>query len=162
MQHIRSHPSFPIHGPEHHALVPAVILAALRNSGPPVTDAQITTAIERGQSIAGGACAFFGACGAALGAGIAVSVLTGATPLDGENRRFIQQMTRSVLGDIAAYDAARCCQRDAWLAIRALSKLLPEKMGITLTATAPIVCSQFAKNKECIHNRCPLWPKRPD
>jgi MoaA/NifB/PqqE/SkfB family radical SAM enzyme/ubiquinone/menaquinone biosynthesis C-methylase UbiE len=161
MQHIRSHPGFPIHGPEHHALVPAVILAALRNSGTPVTDAQILTAIERGQTIAGGACAFFGACGAALGAGIAVSMLTGATPLDGEKRRFIQQTTRSVLEDIAGYDAARCCQRDSWLAIRALSKLLAEQMGVTLTAAAAISCSQLGKNRECIRQRCPLWPGRP-
>ena len=77
--------------------------------GNPLTDEQILTAIERGHTIAGGACAFFGACGAAIGAGIAVSVLTGATPLDGEKRRFIQQVTQSVLGDIAAYSAPRCC-----------------------------------------------------
>lgn len=114
MQHIRSHPSFPIHGPEHHALVPAVILTALRNSGAPVTDEQILTAIQRGQSVAGGACAFFGVCGAAAGADIAVSILTGATSLDGKKHRFVQQMTRSILGDIAAYDATRCCQRDSW------------------------------------------------
>jgi MoaA/NifB/PqqE/SkfB family radical SAM enzyme/ubiquinone/menaquinone biosynthesis C-methylase UbiE len=160
MQHIRSHPSFPIHGPEHHAMVPAVILTALRNSGVSVTDDQISTAIERGRTIAGGACAFFGACGAALGAGIAISLITGATPLDGEKRRFIQQVTRSVLKEIAAYDAARCCQRDSWLAIRALSKLLAEKMGITLTAVAPIACSQFKGNRECIHQECPLWPSK--
>jgi len=160
MQHIRSHPNFPIHGPEHHSLVPAVILTALGNSGSPVTDKQILTAIERGKTIAGGACAFFGACGAAVGAGIAVSILTGATPLDGKKRRFIQQVTGSVLSEIAAYDAPRCCQRDSWLALRALSKLLAEKMNIQLTADAPIVCSQFAENKECIHGKCPLWPRR--
>jgi hypothetical protein len=160
MQHIRSHPSFPIHGPEHHSLVPAVILATLRNSGTPVTDEQILKAIERGKTIAGGACAFFGACGAAVGAGIAVSVLTGATPLDGEKRRFIQQATGSVLAEIAAYDAPRCCQRDSWLALRALSKLLAEEMGISLATAAPIACSQFAENKECIHESCPLWPRR--
>jgi hypothetical protein len=158
MQHIRSHPSFPVHGPEHHSLVPAVILTCLRNSGVSVTDEQILTAAERGQSIAGGACAFFGACGAALGGGIAIAVLTGATPLDGEKRRFVQQATRSVLGDIAAYDAARCCQRDSWLALRALSKWMAERMGISLEAAARVACSQFADNRECIHRQCPLWP----
>jgi hypothetical protein len=160
MQHIRSHPSFPVHGPEHHAMVPAVILTALRNSGTSVTDEQILTAIERGRTIAGGACAFFGACGAALGAGIAISLVIGATPLDGKKRQFIQQVTRSVLDEIAAYDAARCCQRDAWLAIRALSKLLADKMEITLKATAPIACSQFRENRECIRRQCPLWPSK--
>jgi len=160
MQHIRSHPRFPIHGPEHHALVPAVILTALRNSGTPVTDTQLLTAIERGETIAGGACAFLGVCGAAVGAGIAASILTGATPLDGKKRRFVQLTTRSVLGEIAAYDAARCCQRDSWLALRATSKLLAEKMGITLKADTPAACGQYTENRECIHHRCPLWPRR--
>jgi MoaA/NifB/PqqE/SkfB family radical SAM enzyme/ubiquinone/menaquinone biosynthesis C-methylase UbiE len=158
MQHIRAHPRFPIHGPEHHALVPAVILTALRNSGNDISDGQILTAIERGQTIAGGACAFFGACGAAMGAGIAMSLLMGATPLDGEKRKFVQQATHSVLGEIAAWDAARCCQRDGWLALRAVSKLLAQKMGMSLTTEAGIVCRQFGENKECIHGRCPLWP----
>ncbi|OPY59310.1 MAG: hypothetical protein A4E57_04742 [Syntrophorhabdaceae bacterium PtaU1.Bin034] len=67
MQTIRSHPRFRIHGPEHHSLVPAVILTALRNGGDTITDEQIMTAVQRGQTIAGGACAFLGACGAAVG-----------------------------------------------------------------------------------------------
>ena len=48
MQRIRSHPHFPVHGPEHHSLVPAVILAALRNAGEEVSEAHILTGIERG------------------------------------------------------------------------------------------------------------------
>ena len=82
MQSIRAHPRFGMHGPEHHALVPAVILAALRNAGHVVPEERILTAIQRGQSIPGGACAFLGACGAAVGAGIAVSLLLEATPYD--------------------------------------------------------------------------------
>jgi hypothetical protein len=159
MQRIRSHPHFPVHGPEHHALVPAVILAALRNAGEEISKAQILTGIERGQTIAGGACAFLGACGAAMGVGIAFSVLTGANPYDGEKRQAIQQATGRVLSDIAAFNAPRCCQRDSWLALQAASGLLSEKFGKTLKVDQPIVCNQFSKNKECIHGRCPLWPR---
>jgi uncharacterized radical SAM superfamily Fe-S cluster-containing enzyme len=159
MQTIRSHSHFKIHGPEHHSLVPAVILTALRNSGNSVTDAQIMTAIQRGQTVAGGACAFLGACGAAIGVGIAVSLLLGADPYTGDKRQIVQRATQAVLGEIAAYNAPRCCQRDSWLALKAASKLLQEYAGKPL-AVHLITCEQFSENKECIHAQCPLWPSK--
>ncbi len=162
MQKIRSHPHFRIHGPEHHSLVPAVILTALRNSGEGITEEQILTGIQRGQTIGGGACAFLGACGAAIGVGIALSVLVGATPYDGGKRQTVQQATQKVLGEIASYDAPRCCQRDSWLALRTASRILEEKLGKFLKADRTIACDQFPKNKECILNRCPLWPHREE
>lgn len=158
MQAIRSHPRFRIHGPEHHSLVPAVILTALRNGGNAITDEQITTAIQRGQTIAGGACAFLGACGAAIGVGIAMSVLLGANPYDGNKRQAVQRATQKILGDIAFYNAPRCCQRDSWLALQGASRLL-EEMGKTLPVNRPIACEQYPENKECIHEQCPLWPQ---
>ena len=159
MQAIRSHPHFHMHGPEHHAMVPAVILTALRNAGNDITDDQIMTAIQRGQTIAGGACAFFGVCGAAIGVGIALSILLGANPYDGDKRQFVQQASTTVLQDIASYNAPRCCQRDSWLALQRAAGLLEEKLGKKLTVAAPIVCEQFRENKECIHGQCPLWPR---
>ncbi|OPY06694.1 MAG: Ubiquinone/menaquinone biosynthesis C-methyltransferase UbiE [Syntrophus sp. PtaB.Bin001] len=159
MQTIRSHPRFRINGPEHHSLVPAVILTALRNIGNDITDEQIITAVQRGQTVAGGACAFLGACGAAIGAGIAISVLTGANPYDGEKRQFVQQATQKVLEEISSYNAPRCCQRDSWLALQAASVILKEKLGKLMIASRSLVCKQFTKNKECILNRCPLWPR---
>ena len=158
MQAIRSHSRFRIHGPEHHFMVPAVILAALRNSGNSVSDEQIMTAIQRGQTIAGGACAFLGACGAAIGVGIAVSVLSGANPYDGKLRQKVQQATLSILDDIASYDAPRCCQRDSWLALQGAAQILKE-MNMTLKLGNKITCSQYKENKECIHDACPLWPE---
>jgi len=159
MQKIRSHPRFRIHGPEHHALVPAVILTALKNSGDNITDEQINVGIERGQTIAGGSCAFLGACGAAIGVGIAVSVLTAANPYDGDKRQAAQQATQAALGEIASFNAPRCCQRDSWLALQKASEILREKMRKSLLVKQPLTCEQVSKNKECILNRCPLWPQ---
>lgn len=158
MQTIRSHPQFPLHGPEHHALVPAVILTALRNAGNAITDEQIITGIQRGQTIAGGACAFLGVCGAAIGVGIAFSVLSAANPYDGEKRQAAMRATQHVLDKIASYNAPRCCQRDSWLALKHASKLLEEKLGKKLTVNHNFICEQFSENKECIHDQCPLWP----
>lgn len=159
MQVARVHPNFPVHGPEHHALVPAVILAALRNSGVPVSEEQIHDGIRRGQSVAGGACAFLGVCGAAIGVGIAFSVLSGANPYLAEKRQQVQQVTHEVLAEICALKAPRCCQRDAWLALKKAAVLLQEKMGIRLTTEHRIHCRQFSENRECIGKRCPLWPE---
>jgi MoaA/NifB/PqqE/SkfB family radical SAM enzyme/ubiquinone/menaquinone biosynthesis C-methylase UbiE len=160
MDTIRSHPCFRIHGPEHHAMLPAVILAALRNNGNEITDEQILTAIKRGQAVPGGSCAFMGVCGAATGAGIAVSILLEATPYEGGNRQIAQQISHQVLGEIASYNAPRCCQRDCWTALKKLSSLLKEKMGKKLMLNDNMVCTQFKQNKECIYKECPFWPKQ--
>lgn len=157
MQTIRSHPHFPIHGPEHHPLVPAVLLTALRNFGHPVTDGQILTAVQRGQTISGGSCAFLGACGAAIGVGVAVSLLVRADPYDGGKRQAAQRATQEALGQIASFHAARCCQRDSWLALKMASTLLQNLTG-KLVPVNRFACDQYPENKECIHDRCPLWP----
>ena len=71
----------PMHGPEHHAIVPGVIIAAARNAGVPVPDRALEMALERAGKVPGGWCGYYGVCGAAVGVGIAVSVLSGATPV---------------------------------------------------------------------------------
>lgn len=158
MQKIRSHKIFPLHGPEHHSLIPAVILTVMRNNGVDISDTQIITAINRGQSIPGGACAFNGICGAAAGAGIAMSVLFGADPYDGKKRQSVQKVTASVLNEIASFEAARCCQRDSWIALKTFADILKEK-GLTSFEVSKIECCQFKKNYECIKLECPLWMK---
>lgn len=158
MQSIRAHPRFGIHGPEHHSLVPAVILAALRNQGRSIPDEWIRTAAQRGTLVPGGACAFMGACGAAIGVGIAISVLLEATPYEGRRRQLVQQATQRALARIASLEAPRCCQRDAWLALQEASRFLEEILEQSLEVDYPIACDQTSSNKECIHARCPLWP----
>jgi len=157
MQSIRVHPHFGVHGPEHHPLVPAVILAALRNQGQAIPDEGIRMAIQRGKAVPGGACAFMGACGAAIGVGIAVSILLEATPYEGRKRQLAQQATWRALERIASFEAPRCCQRDSWLALQEASRYLDEALGMTLVTGRPIACDQMSQNKECIRDRCPLW-----
>jgi len=166
MQAIRSHPSFPMHGPEHHSLVPAVILTALRNNGYNISQQQIDTAIERGKTVIGGACGFMGACGTGVGAGIALSILMESNPYHAEKRQKVMQATSRVLDEIGKYTAARCCQRDSWIALSAIANIIREELGIALPV-GKIECQQFAKNKECIYHQCPLWgdnalPERHD
>lgn len=155
---IRNHPSFPLHGPQYHALVPGVFLAALRNAGHPVSDEQIRTAISRGAEVPGGSCGFMGVCGAASGIGIAFSVLLEATPLKASQRQIVQQVVQQVLADIASQQAARCCQRDCWLALHRGLLLAGQMFALPLEELKPLACQQLDRNSECSGNSCPLHP----
>ena len=61
-----SHPSFKFHGPEHHGLVPAAILIAMKNRGVTMPDGASITyevvleGIRRGMKIPGGFCGYAG------------------------------------------------------------------------------------------------------
>ncbi|WP_448383688.1 DUF5714 domain-containing protein [Desulfosoma sp.] len=156
MDKIRRHPAMPVHGPEHHALVPAVIVSAYRNAGGRIGDDLIRAALRRGSRIPGGSCGFMGCCGAAVGVGVAFSILLEANPVKGRERRLAQQATQAALADIAALDAARCCQRDAWLALKKAAELSERLLDQRLHARYPLKCRQQAKNRECEGARCPV------
>ena len=155
---IRQHPSMPLHGPQYHALVPGVLLACLRNAGHPVTAEQLHAAIQRGAEVCGGSCGFWGVCGAATGVGIGFSVLLEATPLKAAARQTVQEIVQQVLAEIAGYQAARCCQRDCWIALRSALRIAAKHWQLPLTELQPFACSQMARNKECLGLDCPLWP----
>jgi MoaA/NifB/PqqE/SkfB family radical SAM enzyme/ubiquinone/menaquinone biosynthesis C-methylase UbiE len=157
MEAIRNHPSMRIHGPEHHSMVPAIMVAVYKNQGGAVTDEDIDTAVERGQTIAGGSCAFMGVCGAASGVGTGFSILLKSTPYKGKERQMVQQIAKDVLTEIASYEAARCCQRDCYTALKIASEKANTILNKPLPADIKMICTQYKSNKECIGNKCPLW-----
>ena len=156
MQLIRTHPSIPMHGPEYHGLVPGVILATYRNLGGRATPGMLETGIRRGRKIMGGACAFAGSCGAASGVGIAFSLMLDANPLKPAERHLVMRCVNEVAAAIADVRAARCCQRDVWIALSKAAELSADALPIALRADADIVCAQQKQNAQCIGNACPL------
>lgn len=158
LDRIRRHEAMPVHGPEHHAMVPGIILATARNLGASVTDEMIRTGIQRGSRICGGHCAYVGACGAALGVGVAFSLIIEGSPLKGDKRKTAQSVVVAALEPIAELEAARCCQRDGWLALKKAVELSCEMLPITLKAEAPLRCDQIKANAECIGKTCPIFP----
>jgi MoaA/NifB/PqqE/SkfB family radical SAM enzyme/SAM-dependent methyltransferase len=160
LDEIRRHPAIPRHGPEHHLVVPAIILAAYRNQGGKVTPEMFRTALARGQDVSGGSCAFWGVCGAATGVGIAFSVLLKANPVKPTERRQVLEAVQAVLGELSAWEAARCCQRDCWLALRTAAELSRTLLPIPLTTAAPLVCRQSGERPDCLQSECPLWDSR--
>jgi len=160
-QEIMATPAFSMHGPEHHALVPAVLLAALRNLGVPVTDRQMATALARGSQLPGGICGNWGACGAALGAGIGLSVARGLHSLKREEWGQTNRDTGAILGRVAAYGGPRCCKRTTFTALRAAVEVLERDGAAKFPASAHElpVCQDFWRNKECLKLDCPYYPR---
>lgn len=155
---LRSSAFVAMHGPEHHAMVPGIILSTYRNLGGEISDKVISDAIERGGSVAGGSCAFMGFCGAAAGAGIALSAIVGATPILAEKRQLVQAAVARILGVISKFKAGRCCQRESFVTLKEVAKISKELLPLRLKADFVLRCAQFKKNRECIKGLCPLFP----
>ena len=156
LEQLMAHPGLPMHGPEHHPIVAGVIVAAARNTGAVVPDRALETALERGAKVPGGWCGYYGACGAAIGVGIAVSVLTGATPLKGEQRSLALAATSDALARMVD-DQPRCCKRASRIAVETAVKYLREHLAIDLPAGERVRCAYAARNAQCAHERCPFF-----
>jgi len=154
---IREHPSIPKHGPEHHAMVPAIIVTAYKNSGGKLPENALKTALSRGSSIMGGACGFLGICGAASGVGIGFAILLEASPVAKKSRSVAQKVTHAVLGKIAEYEAARCCYREVWTALTLASQLSEKFLHVRLLAEVEVKCDQKKFNQYCYGKECPIF-----
>lgn len=159
LEKVMAHPSIPMHGPEHHAILPAVIVAAVKNAGYPVPEGAVEKAIERGAKLPGGWCGSHGACGGGVGVGIAVSVLTEATPLTGRQRGLANAATAYALNKLTD-EGARCCKRSLRRGLEAAVEFLDKRMNIKLNGNPVIKCQYIARNKECILQACPYFGKK--
>jgi len=157
MQHIMEQPQVHMHGPEHHVLVGAALLAAYRNCGGDMhLAAGLEEMLRRGGQVPGGICGLWGCCGAAVSAGIAVSIITGSTPLKREEWRLSNRMTARALYAIAEAGGPRCCKRDGFLAVREAVAFISENLGVELELPRRIVCGFSPLNKECLGAACPF------
>ncbi|HTP64516.1 MAG TPA: DUF5714 domain-containing protein [Geobacteraceae bacterium] len=156
---LMKNPGIRMHGPEHHFLVPAALLAAWynRHVNAMRKDAAIIMARRRAEDIKGGVCGSHGACGAAIGTGIFVSLITGATPLAKEEWRLANQMCAESLRLIAENGGPRCCKRDSFLAIGAAVTFLNEHFGTGLPVEKRISCEFALLNRECLGEECPFF-----
>ncbi len=160
LEMLMSHPSVPMHGPEHHSFVPAVLVTAALNTGHPVPEGAVEEAIRRGSKIPGGWCGYYGVCGAGAGVGIAVSILTGATPVKGYERGLANEATSLALAKVAD-GYPRCCKRAARKALEIGIAYMGDHLGIVLEGGSSPVCTYFTRNAECPEEECPYHPKYP-
>lgn len=150
-----------LHGPEHHVLVPAVLIAAYLNQigHPELKERYLFLAQNRGSKIPGGFCGYAGCCGAGIGVGIFFSIIDQISPLNQEKWGFVNQATGLALTNIGQYSGPRCCKRNTYLAFKTANDLLCQCFGFSLSSKDHF-CGWFHKNAECLKEDCAYYPKR--
>ena len=149
-----------MHGPEHHVMVGMALLTAYHNAGGELDlPAALGEMKRRGSSVPGGACGFWGACGAGISTGMFLSIVTAATPLGEKNFGLSHQMTAKALGAIGAVGGPRCCKRDAYLSLLSAISFVGQELGVEM-ARPKIRCTYSSQNAQCLKERCPFHPKK--
>ena len=145
-----------MHGPEHHVMVGAALLTAYKNSGGNIDlESALKEMMSRGRGVPGGACGFWGACGAGISTGMFISIISGSTPLENEPFALSHRMTARSLGAIADVGGPRCCKRDSYLSVLAAVDFTKEHFGVEMEK-AYVICTHSAQNNQCIGMRCPF------
>ncbi len=159
LEKLMSQPFCHMHGPEHHIMVGAALLTAYKNSGGRLDlDKALIETYKRGKAVPGGACGFWGACGAGISAGMYISIVTGSTPLAEKAWGMSNLMTSAALGKIGETGGPRCCKRDSYSDVTAAVEFTKNNLGVEMEAS-DIVCTRSQMNNQCIGSRCPFYGK---
>jgi len=150
-----------LHGPEHHFLVPAVLLSSYYNTKGEFNkkEGKIKEARKRAEKILGGFCGSHGVCGAAIGNGTFISLITNATPLSEDEWKLSNQITARTLEKISDIGGPRCCKRNTIIAILTALDFIKEKFNLEIKTNKKYKCSYSNLNQECIKQRCPYYIK---
>ena len=157
LEKMMSMPFCHMHGPEHHVMVGAALLTAYKNAGGAI-DLQkaLHEMYRRGKAVPGGACGFWGACGAGVSAGQFMAIATDSTPLAAEPWGLSNQMTAKALDSIGKNGGPRCCKRDSYLSILTTIDFVAEHLDVHMEKIIP-VCTRSHQNNQCIGKRCPFF-----
>ena len=157
LETMMSMPSCHMHGPEHHTMVGSALLTAYKNAGGEI---DLVSALgemqKRGKQVPGGACGYWGACGAGISTGMYISIALKSTPLAKEAWGLSNQMTANALSAIGKNGGPRCCKRDSYLAITEAVEFTAENLGIKMELEKP-VCSYSHLNNQCRQPACPFY-----
>lgn len=146
-----------MHGPEHHVMVGSALLTAYKNAGGEIELPEaLLEMMNRAKQVPGGACGFWGACGAGISTGMFVSIISGSTPLTKEPWGLSNGMTSKALDAIGSIGGPRCCKRDSYLAIISAIDYVAEHFLIQMEREN-IKCIHSEKNNQCIKERCPFY-----
>lgn len=159
MQEIMENPYIYMHGPEHHILVGAALLAAYKNAGGKVDSFEdaLEEMRHRGSEYPGGACGMWGCCGAAVSTGIFMSIILKATPLTGKSWGRANCMTARALEAIGEAGGPRCCKRDSFKAVTEAVNFVEKELGVKMELPEKICCTFSDENAQCLKARCPYY-----
>ena len=135
-------------------MVGSALLTAYKNAGGIIElQGSLIEMLNRGKSVPGGACGFWGACGAGISTGMFISIISRSTPLENEPFALSHQMTSKSLGKIGDVGGPRCCKRNSFLSILTAIDFVTEYFQIEMEKSH-IICHYSAQNKQCIGKRC--------
>ena len=120
---------------------------------------KIAEARKRSEKVPGGYCGFYGSCGAGIGTGIFISLITGATPLSSDEWKLANRMTSKSLLTISDKGGPRCCKRDTFLAIIEAVKFLKKNFKTELPINENVKCDFSSINRECLKDKCDFFKK---
>jgi hypothetical protein len=158
--HLMDFPQLEMHCEQHHYLIPAVMLtAAYKAQGRPVEMLQnaLIEAMLRAKNVLRGFCGLYGSCGAAVGLGIYVSILTETTPYSVNTWSLANKIVAESLLKISEINGPRCCKRNSFLSLQVSEKFTKERLGIDLGTTESIICTHYSRNNECKKKECPYY-----
>ena len=139
-------------------MVGAALLTAYRNAGGTLElPRALTEMLRRGKQVPGGACGYWGACGAGLSTGMYMSIVTGSMPLAKEAWGLSNRMTAAALAAIGQHGGPRCCKRDSYLAIQAAVDFTREHLGVQMEM-GDTFCTRCHMNNQCLGKACPFHP----
>lgn len=155
-------PQVAIHGPEHHLLITAALLTAYANGKDRQDDLHhmLLEANDRSINVPGGACGNWGVCGAAIGSGIYMSILTESSPFAGEEWKTTGQLTARCANAISYEGGPRCCKRDTFLSLIEATEYSNDTLDTSFDVPSHIRCEFYPNNNECKLNDCPFFPTR--
>ncbi len=156
MRKLMALPFCHMHGPEHHIMVGSSLLTAFKNAGGEIDLSKALIEMQsRGKQVPGGACGFWGACGAGVSSGMFISIVTGSTPLADKVWGLSNLMTSSALSAIGKVGGPRCCKRNSYLAIIEAVNFAKTNLGVEMELDE-IKCTHHSQNNQCIGERCPF------
>lgn len=152
--------NFPMHNFAHHYLVPAVLLAAMSvrdGSTAESFEKRLAETAKRAKNVLPAFCGFYGACGAAVGCGIFMSVYTGTTPLSKDTWSLCNYATSGALEKMADLGGPRCCKRNTFTAFKFMKQYMVDNLSAELDLPEEIECGYSKFNAECIKKDCPYY-----
>jgi hypothetical protein len=103
---------------------------------------------KRVELVSRGFCGTHRNCGAAVGAGICISVITGSSSLSKEELRQSNMISGRSLLSIAAQGGPRCCKRDTYIALQESIGFLEQNFQVRLDSSS-VHCDFSKNNREC-------------
>jgi hypothetical protein len=156
---IMNSPIIRMHGPEHHFIVPAVLLTCIHNLQKDENSLaeRLEVAVLKTNIENPNVCSFAGGtCGAAIGAGIFLKIFTKIKPIDEDEWSLSNILVAECLKNVSELHLPRCCKRDTYISLQTTAAFLEERFALKLPVSEA-KCTFSLRNQSCGHEQCHFY-----